>query len=233
MSTSPQAEDGGRPPIMIGRYRIDGEIGSGGFGVVYRAYDTVFDTPVALKALLPHLLRDSDFVQRFRREARLARLLKHPNVVTVYDIIDEQGSLYIVMELVDGVSLDRLLKDGPLPPERVAAIARQIASALDFAHSHDVVHRDVKPSNILIGPDDHVTLTDFGLARAATASSLTSGQMLGTPGYLCAQAAEARRKAASTESGTSALSSVLSLWRRLYSLVDVQFSLLAPLTVHN
>jgi predicted Ser/Thr protein kinase len=170
----------------IGQYQILSELGRGGMGVVYRARQPSLNRDVAIKVLPPALAFDREFVARFEHEARAAAALRHPNIVVIYDVGSQDDLHYIVMELVAGEPLDRLLDAGkPLAPERVLHIARQIAEALDYAHEHGFVHRDVKPANLLVGRKDHVTLMDFGLARAGDAAGLTrTGMVFGTPGYM-------------------------------------------------
>ena len=170
----------------LGKYRILEEIGRGGMGVVYKAHDTVLDRPVAIKVLAPHLTWDQEFVQRFLHEARAAARLKHTNIVTIYDVGQVQGYHFIAMEYLEGHSLAEIIRhEGPLPPERAVRILDQIAQALDYAHVQGLIHRDVKPGNVIVSPQDHATLTDFGVAKALAGSRLTrSGTMLGTPSYM-------------------------------------------------
>jgi eukaryotic-like serine/threonine-protein kinase len=166
---------------------LEREIGRGGMGVVYRAMDVKLERPVAIK-VLPEAFGDvADVRERFLREARTAAKLSHQNIVPIYRADEMQGVVFIVMALVDGESLaDRLTKRGALAPRELVPILRDVASALDHAHAHGVVHRDVKPENILI---DHATgramVTDFGIARVAEAKPLTAtGQVLGTVHYM-------------------------------------------------
>jgi formylglycine-generating enzyme required for sulfatase activity/predicted Ser/Thr protein kinase len=174
----------------IGKYELLEEIGRGGFAVVYRARDVELDRLVALKGLRPALGDDPDFVARFKREARAAAGLKHPNIVTVYDAAQIDGQLIIAMEYVEGHTLrDELHTQGALPLDRALEILEQIAGALDYAHQRGIVHRDVKPANILLeetAQSAHATLLDFGLAKALGASTvLTSqGTLLGSPEYM-------------------------------------------------
>jgi serine/threonine protein kinase len=174
------------PGQTIGQYQIIKELGRGGMAVVYQAYQPSLNRYVALKVLPPQFTFDEQFVERFSREAQAAAGLRHPNVVVVYDI-GQQGSLYyIVMEYLEGQTLKQLVEQqGPLPAARVSRIVTQIAMALDYAHKRGFVHRDVKPSNIFVGEDDHVTLTDFGIAKAASETKLTrTGMLIGTPEYM-------------------------------------------------
>ena len=170
----------------LGKYHILEEIGRGGMGVVYKAHDSVLDRLVAIKVLAPHLTWDQEFVRRFLREAQSAARLKHPNIVTIYDVGQAQGYHFIAMDYLGGRSLAEIIRrQGPLPPERVAHLLTQIAQALDYAHARNLVHRDVKPGNVIVSPNDHATLTDFGVAKALTGTRLTqSGVMVGTPAYM-------------------------------------------------
>ena len=170
----------------IGKYRIVREIGRGGMGVVYAGHQTELDRPVAVKVLAPHLAWEKTFVDRFLHEARMAAKLNHPHIVTIYDVGQQDNVYYLVMRLVEGKPLkDIIAQEGAIPLARTVGILAQLAEALDFAHSHGVIHRDVKPGNILVERGDQVTLTDFGVARAAEGTRLTAtGITLGTPEYM-------------------------------------------------
>jgi serine/threonine-protein kinase len=160
---------------------------------VYRARDRLLDRPVAIKVLFPELSVDRAFVERFRREAQAAANLSHPNIVPVFDWGEDGGTYFIVMEFVDGQPLSAVLRaSGPLPPSRVADIGTHVAAALAYAHRHGVVHRDVKPGNVLITDDGQVKVTDFGIARAVnTEESLTqTGAVMGTATYFSPEQAE-------------------------------------------
>ena len=150
----------------LGKYQVIDEIGRGGMGTVYRAYDVDLRRHVALKILLPHLVNDGRFLERFRREAVTVANLKHPNIVTVHDANMTAGHYYIVMEMLEGRTLrEELERLGTLPLPRATHLIKQLAAALDYAHGFGVIHRDVKASNIVLDEQDHVTLTDFGLVK--------------------------------------------------------------------
>jgi hypothetical protein len=179
------------PGAVVGQYRIDGLLGSGGMGTVYLAEHLVLHSQVGLKVLRPDLAQDPDFRERFLREARSAASLDHPNVVPMYDAGEAAGSLFIAMRYVEGTDLARVLAtEGDLEPARAIAILRQVAEALDEAHRHGLVHRDVKPANVLIAipsarQGEHAFLTDFGLVKPASDASLTRGGMfIGTRDYV-------------------------------------------------
>jgi len=157
-------------------YRIDELIGQGGMGVVYRAYDLRLKRIVALKLVTPVLALDERFRERFARETELAMSLEHPNVVPIHDAGDVNGRLYLAMRLVAGTDLRRLLRaEGALEPSRALAICRQLASALDTAHEKGLVHRDVKPSNVLLDESEHAYLADFGLTRRTDEQGAQAG----------------------------------------------------------
>ncbi|MDT5302086.1 MAG: eukaryotic-like serine/threonine-protein kinase, partial [Mycobacterium sp.] len=169
----------------FGRYRLIELLGRGGMGEVWRAHDTSIDRTVALKMLLPHFAQDPQFDQRFRREARAAARLDDPHVVPIYDVGEIDGRLYVTMRLINGVDLQTLLDAGPLDPGRAVHIIEQIASALHSAHQIGLVHRDVKPSNILLAHNDFAYLIDFGIARATGDTALTSANTtIGTWAYM-------------------------------------------------
>ena len=160
--------------ILGGRYRLIELLGSGGMATIYRATDTELGRDVALKLLRPEYLRDPDFSARFRQEAQAAASLSHPNVVTVFDFGEDPSGPYIVMELVDGEDLATILRrSGALPPRQVARIGAGVAHALAAAHARGLVHRDVKPGNVLIGTDGRVKVVDFGIARAISEAQVT------------------------------------------------------------
>jgi serine/threonine-protein kinase len=183
------------PRVYSGRYQVTHLVARGGMAQVYRAVDRQLDRPVALKVLFPELSVDRAFVERFRREAQAAANLSHPNIVPVFDWGEDDGAYFIVMEYVDGRALSAVLRDPePLPPAQIATIGASIAAALAFAHRHRVVHRDVKPGNVLLTPDGEVKVTDFGIARAVnTEESLTqTGAVMGTAAYFSPEQAEGK-----------------------------------------
>jgi eukaryotic-like serine/threonine-protein kinase len=174
--------------IFNGRYELHRRLGRGGMAEVYLARDQLLDRPVAVKVLFPALATDAGFVERFRREAQAAANLQHPNIVSVFDWGEANGTYFIVMEYVEGHTLaDTLRDEGRLHPDRAAEITADIAAALGFAHRNRVVHRDVKPGNVLITRDGGVKVADFGIARAISDSSdqnLTkTGSVMGTATY--------------------------------------------------
>ena len=165
--------------------RIETVAGRGGMGIVYRATQLSLGRPVALKLIAPEHAADANFRERFQRESRMAAAIDHPNVIPVYEAGEEDGRLYLVMRWVAGTDLHRLLRaEGRIEPERAAAIVNQVAGALDAAHAAGLVHRDVKPANVLLS-GDHAYLADFGLTRFAGADTLTTaGHFLGTVDYM-------------------------------------------------
>lgn len=172
--------------VLSGRYRIEERIAMGGMGSVYLATDERLDRQVAVKVLKEELADDERFVERFRREARAAGALSHPNIAGVFDFGQHDERYYMVMELAEGRDLARVLREEePLSPDRSARIGSQIAQALGHAHAAGVVHRDIKPPNVIIGEADRVKVTDFGIARAVGDSTLTAtGSVLGTAHYI-------------------------------------------------
>ena len=169
----------------FGRYRLLELIGRGGMGEVWRAYDTATDRMVAVKVLPANLLDDQTFEQRFRREANAAAALNEPHVVPIHNFGEIEGRLYVDMRLIDGRDLQSLLSEGALEPARAVKVIEQVAAALNAAHRVGLVHRDVKPSNILVAEFDFAYLIDFGIARTVGETGLTNtGSMIGTWAYM-------------------------------------------------
>jgi formylglycine-generating enzyme required for sulfatase activity/uncharacterized caspase-like protein len=174
----------------IGRYRIIEQVGHGGMADVYKAYQPSLDRHVAIKVIHPFLADDADFLSRFEREAKVVATLRHPNIVQVYDFDAEGGLYYMVMEFIDGGTLKTFLetmqaRGTPISLDNAVRITLSVGSALKYAHSRNMVHRDVKPANVMITSDGHVILTDFGIAKIVSATKLTaSGAMVGTPAYI-------------------------------------------------
>jgi serine/threonine protein kinase len=177
---------GGPEPDTIGGYRLDELVGRGGMGDVYRAWDERLERWVALKLLPARLAGDEGFRERLLRESRLAASLDHPNVVPVYEAGEADGRLFLAMRYVEGTDLRAILRaEGTLEPGRAIAIASQIAAALDAAHASGLVHRDVKPSNVLVDANGHCYLADFGLSeRVAAPQAPTDRTVVGTLDYV-------------------------------------------------
>ena len=173
--------------MNYGRYRILEELGQGSMGIVYKAHDPNLDLDVAVKVLRPECLQGETLVKRFLAEARVLGRLDHPNIVRVYNVDEDQGTVYIAMELLVGEGLNEIAKKRRLPPAEIAELGAVIAEALGYAHSKGVVHRDVKPGNILVRPDGKPKITDFGIARIEDSSEhlmTQAGEVLGTPAYM-------------------------------------------------
>jgi serine/threonine-protein kinase len=177
-----------------GRYRLDERIAGGGMGDVWRGTDEVLGRTVAVKILLSSLLDEPGFAERFRGEARTMATINHPGVVDIYDYGSDQGIAYLVMEYVEGDALSRTLhRVGRLTPARTMALVAQAADALHAAHEKGIVHRDVKPGNLLVRPNGTLVLTDFGIARSAMVGQLTqAGSVLGTASYISPEQASGR-----------------------------------------
>ncbi|MGH9235913.1 MAG: Stk1 family PASTA domain-containing Ser/Thr kinase, partial [Acidimicrobiales bacterium] len=198
--------------VFNGRYELHRRLGRGGMAEVYLARDQQLNRPVAVKVLFPALATDAGFVERFRREAQAAANLQHPNIVSVFDWGEANGTYFIVMEYVEGHTLAEMLRDeGRLHPDRAAEITADIAAALGFAHRNRVVHRDVKPGNVLITRDGGVKVADFGIARAlsdSTDQNLTkTGSVMGTATYFSPE--QARGAAVDPRSDIYSLGCVL------------------------
>lgn len=168
-----------------GRYEVIERVGGGGMALVYKAQDLLLNRNVAIKVLRQQFVHDEEFIRRFRREAQSAASLSHPNVVSIYDVGQEDDVHYIVMEYVEGKNLNEIIKErAPLQVDEAVHIASQIADALDHAHHNQIIHRDIKPHNILIGRNGRVKVTDFGIARAVTSTTITqTGSVVGSVHY--------------------------------------------------
>ncbi|MEO0190910.1 MAG: serine/threonine-protein kinase, partial [candidate division WOR-3 bacterium] len=177
-----------------GKLRILSIIGSGGMGKVFLAEHTMLKRNVAIKELAPHLLSNPDLVERFRREGQALARLSHPNIVQVYDFFEENGKSYLVMEYVDGISLDKIIKNGEINSiEKFKDFALQICRGLEYAHSKSIIHRDLKPHNILVSKDNVVKIADFGLARLLDTTVYTlPGTVIGSPLYMSPEQAEGK-----------------------------------------
>jgi serine/threonine protein kinase len=180
------------PTEIAGRYQVIKKLGAGAFGTVYKAKDKILGRMVAIKTIRLEGLAAAgtsldELVDRFKREAQVSAQLKHPNIVTIYDVGESNGMSYIAMEFIDGLGLDRVIATaGRLPLERAAGLAAQVADALDFAHQSNVVHRDIKPANIMVEAGDRVKVTDFGIAKVTDSGDhlTVTGSLLGTPSYM-------------------------------------------------
>jgi serine/threonine protein kinase len=171
---------------QVGPYRIIEQLGRGGMATVFKAYHANLDRYVAIKVLHPAFMEDPNFLARFQREARVVAKLEHPNIIPVYDFAEHDGKTYLVMKFVEGETLKARLQKRPLTPAEGVKLIETVGEALAFAHKQGVLHRDVKPSNVMLADDGQIFLTDFGLARIASAgeSTLSSDMMIGTPQYI-------------------------------------------------
>jgi eukaryotic-like serine/threonine-protein kinase len=179
----------GEGSTVDGRYRVLRRIGSGGMADVWLAEDPHLQRRVALKVLHRRFAQDREFVERFRREAESAAGLSHPNIVSVFDRGDVEGTYYIAMQLLEGRSLKELIDQG-LTPEQSAGLIRQVLEAAGYAHRHGVVHRDLKPQNVIVSDEGEATVTDFGIARAGASEITQAGSVMGTPHYLSPEQAQ-------------------------------------------
>jgi eukaryotic-like serine/threonine-protein kinase len=199
---------------MAERYELEELVGTGGMSSVYRAHDRLLERDVALKVLHQQFVADTDYVERFRREARSVAQLSHPNIVTVIDRGEQDGRQFIVFEYIDGENLKALVeREGPLPEQDAVRLALQIARALGFAHDNGLVHRDVKPQNVLLNGDGQAKVTDFGIARSLDVKGgLTqTGTVMGTSDYIAPEQARGSR--------VDAQSDIYSLGAVLYELL--------------
>ncbi len=196
---APDPADLLEPGAMLGGYRIEGLLGHGGMGVVYRAMQDSLGRPVALKVLARHLAEDESFVRRFDREASALAALNHPNIVAIFDKGASEGRFYFAMELVDGVSLRRVLTEKALSPAEALSAMPDLCSALEYAHGRGVLHRDIKPENLLVARDGRIKIADFGLARLtgerASGELTRTRTVMGTRDYMAPEARQTARQA--------------------------------------
>jgi serine/threonine-protein kinase len=187
--------------VIVDRYELEEPVGTGGMSSVYRAFDTLLERHVALKILHERFGEDESYIGRFRSEARAAARLSHPNIVTVIDRGEEDGKEFIVFELVEGENLKELVeRGGPVPVRRALELGLQIGRALAFAHAEGIIHRDVKPQNVLLAEDGRAKVTDFGIARTIDAVGTTeTGTVLGTSHYIAPEQARGERVDAQTD----------------------------------
>jgi serine/threonine-protein kinase len=205
--------------LIAGRYELEELVGSGGMSNVFRAHDRLLERTVALKILHEQYTRDEDYVERFRREARAVAQLAHPNIVTVIDRGEQEGRQFIVFEYVEGENLKQLSARGPLDPREAIRLSLQVARALSFAHDRGLVHRDVKPQNVLLNDDGQAKVTDFGIARSLDVHGVTqTGTVLGTSDYIAPEQARGQKVDPKTD--------IYSLGAVLYELLtgEVPFS---------
>ncbi len=195
--------------VLANRYELIERIGDGGMASVYMAHDRFLDRYVAIKVLHPQFANDSRFIARFKKEAQGAAKLSHANIVNIYDVVEWSGQYFIVMEYVEGETLkDKIKREGSLSVKETLSIAEQIASALEHAHQHNLIHCDIKPHNILIKSNGQVKVADFGIARAASSSTMTySGNIVGSVHYISPE--QARGNALSTKSDIYSLGVVI------------------------
>lgn len=179
----------GQLPKAIGRYQIVGSLGAGAMGAVYKGFDPLIKRTLAIKTIRLDIPRGSDeykmFLERFYQEARISGTLSHPNIVTLFDIGEDNGVPFLALEFIEGETIESMVARGvKFRPEKVLGLVSQIAAALDYAHSRGVIHRDVKPANLLVFEEERVKVTDFGIAKLADSEMTKAGQLLGTPSYM-------------------------------------------------
>ncbi|MDP8923221.1 MAG: protein kinase, partial [Chloroflexota bacterium] len=213
--------------LLGGRYRLGPVLGQGGMSVVYQAEDTILGRPVAVKILREQFSGEAEFQERFRREARAAARLSHPNIIAIYDVGRDGDVNYIVMELVEGEDLKALVRRAaPFPPTQIVELGSQIAAALDYAHRAGIVHRDIKSQNVLVTRDGQVKVADFGIAVALGERSITqTGMVIGSVHYMAPEQAQGRP--------TSPATDIYSLGVVLYEMATgrLPFTAEAPLAV--
>jgi serine/threonine protein kinase len=188
-------------PSKLGKYQVIEEIGRGGMGAVYKGHDPQLERPVAIKLLAPHLAWEREFVERFLREARAAARLRHPNIIGIHDVGQDGDWYYFVMDYLPGPSLKQLVtRKGRLAPIEAVPILRQLADALDYAHQHGLIHRDVKPANVIFDSRGQAVLTDFGIAKATQETGLTAtGKSIGSPHYMAPEHVQGQPVSARTD----------------------------------
>src|SRR6516164_853780 len=201
--------------LRFGDYLLEEEIAHGGMGVVYRARELSLSRTVAVKLLLLGRYSSADSIERFRREAEAVAALRHPNIVAIHEIGEQNGQQFFSMDYVDGRSLAEMLRLGPFEPRRSAEVVRDIAQAIHYAHEQGVLHRDLKPSNVLLDEFGQVRITDFGLAKRLDGSSdlTVTGQVVGTPNYLSPE------QAAGKHAALGPASDVYSIGALMYELI--------------
>ncbi|MFY9730200.1 MAG: serine/threonine-protein kinase, partial [Candidatus Acidiferrales bacterium] len=202
-------------PTKLGRYEIQGELGSGAMGIVYRAEDPRLGRPVALKTTNAEVAGNPDLLKRFYREAQAAAKLTHPNIVTIYEIDEANGVPFIAMEFLEGASIQKVIADrSDIPILKKVQIVIDTCKGLDYAHQHGIVHRDVKPGNIVVLNNGQVKIVDFGIARVGVSSMTRTGVVLGTVMYMSPEQVQGQT--------VDARSDVFSLGVVLYELLTYQ-----------
>ena len=186
--------------VLGGRYTVQDRIGTGGMAIVYRGLDEVLGRTVAIKTMLPQYAADPSFAARFKQEAQAAAALQSPYIVSVYDWGKDGDTYYIVMEYLRGTDLKSgIRKHGALDSKKVAQIGSQIAQALSVAHRHDIIHRDIKPQNIMVQPDGNIKVMDFGIARAKNSHLTTDNSVLGTAHYVSPEQTQGKELGPTTD----------------------------------